>query len=140
VELSWTLRSFSGDIVATCREGRLAEVQICWQPLGEGDAELDASCQDSRSATFPCEEQNGTSGFEIESGPTAFWIEPLCRDLAPPDPGTYQVPAPIVRSVDEGRIVTLNSLLIVVTPLGTSCPPAGCTCVRALPAGLQGYR
>jgi hypothetical protein len=129
VELSWSLRSFDGERVNSCEDARLDRVRICWLAV-EGDEPLDASCQTRQSATFPCVEESGASGFEIAPGRTAFWIEPLCVDGAPAVAGTYEVPPPIVRTVEEGRIVTLNSLLIVVAPRGSSCPPAGCTCVR----------
>ena len=129
VELSWSLRSFDGDEVDPdpCNMARVDEVRVCWQSVEDGAATTGV-CESSES--FPCAEENGVSGFEIDPGSTAFWIEPICRDGDTADVGTYQVPPPIVRTVAEGRIVTLNSLLIVVTPTGESCPDAGCTCVR----------
>lgn len=127
VELSWSLRSFDGEPVDSCADARIERVRICWQSVADG-AVAGAACEASQS--FPCEEENGVSGFEIAPGATAFFAEPICVDGEPAATGTYQVPPPIVRSVEEGKIVTLNSLLIVVTPLGESCPDAGCTCVR----------
>ena len=124
VELSWSLRSFDGDDVESCSDARLDEVQVCWQAVSEGSG----SCTSSEA--FPCDEENGVSGFEIDPGPTAFWIEAICRDGDLADPATYQVPPPIVRTVEEGKIVTLNSLLVVVHPVGSACPDSGCTCVR----------
>jgi hypothetical protein len=127
VELSWSLRSFDGEPVDSCTDARIERVRICWQSVADG-ASTTGACDASQA--FPCEEENGVSGFEIAPGATAFWAEPICVDGEPADPDTYQVPPPIVRSVEEGQIVTLNSLLIVVTPLGQDCPDAGCTCVR----------
>jgi len=126
VELSWSLRSFDGDRVGECAKVRIDEVRVCWQPVADDTST--GVCEGSQS--FPCGEENGVSGFEIDPGSTAFWIEPICLDGALADPGSYQVPPPIVRTVEDGNIVTLNSLLIVVTPFGGSCPDSGCTCVR----------
>ena len=126
VELSWSLRSFDGERVDSCADARIEEVRICWQAVEEGPST--GVCQGSQS--FPCGEENGVSGFEIAPGRAAFWIEPICLDGSPADLGSYQVPPPIVRTVEDGKIVTLNSLLIVVTPFRSTCPEAGCTCVR----------
>ena len=124
VELSWSVRSFDGTDVEACSDARVDEIRICWQAVSEGSG----SCTSSEE--FPCDEENGVSGFEIAPGETAFWVEPICVDGDPADPTTYQVPPPIVRTVEEGKIVTLNSLLIVVHPLDSSCSDIGCTCVR----------
>jgi hypothetical protein len=127
VELSWSLRSFDGDRVGSCSKALVEDVRICWQPIADAGT-ITFECDASQA--FPCEEENGVSGFEIHPGATAFWAQPICRDGAPADEGTYQVPPPIVRTVEDGKIVTLNSLLIVVTPFAQTCPDPGCTCVR----------
>ncbi len=126
VELSWSLRSFDGERVDSCAKARVDKVRICWQDVEGGTST--GVCEGSQS--FPCGEENGVSGFEIAPGSTSFWIEPICVDGSPADVGSYQVPPPIVRTIEDGKIVTLNSLLIVVTPFASSCPSAGCTCVR----------
>lgn len=126
VELSWSLRSFDGDRVRNCNAARVDEVRICWQSIDDGTST--GVCQGSQS--FPCGEENGVSGFEIAPGRTAFWVEPICFDGSPAEVGSYQVPPPIVRTVEDGKIVTLDSLLIVVTPFASGCPDTGCTCVR----------
>lgn len=128
VELSWSLRDFDGDSVERCSDARVEDVEICWQPVGGSTPSVDIGCRPGQRATFPCSEENGVSGFEIAPGPTAFWVHPLCRDGEPAADDTYQVPPPIVRTVEDGRIATLNSLLIVVSP--EDCPDAGCTCSR----------
>jgi hypothetical protein len=127
VELSWSLRSFDGERLDSCAKALIDNVRVCWEPV-DGAGTITGEC--NASQTFPCSEENGVSGFEIDPGSTAFWALPICRDGGVADEGTYQVPPPIVRSVEDGKIVTLNSLLIVVTPLGETCPDAGCTCIR----------
>jgi hypothetical protein len=126
VELSWSLRSFDGDRVDNCTAARVDEVRVCWQSIDDGAST--GICQGSQS--FPCGEENGVSGFEISPGRASFWIEPICVDGSPADSGSYQVPPPIVRTVEDGKIVTLDSLLIVVSPFAAGCPDTGCTCVR----------
>ena len=130
VELSWSLRDFDGDAVESCADARVEEVEVCWQPALGSTPSVDIGCRPGQRAVFPCSEENGVSGFEIAPGPTAFWAHPICRDGEQAAEDTYQVPPPIVRTVEEGRIVTLNSLLIVVAPTSGDCPEAGCTCSR----------
>jgi hypothetical protein len=130
VELSWSLRSFDGAAV-TCGDARVEEMRLCWVPLADGSTSAGGgACSAGQLRGFPCEESSGVTGFELDPGVTAFWIEPVCRDGDPAEAGTYQVPPPIVRSVQEGRIVSLNSLLLVVSPPSGECSGAGCTCVR----------
>jgi len=130
VELSWSLRDFDGDSVDSCRDARVDEVEICWQPSGGDTPSVDVECQSGQRESFPCSEENGVSGFTIDPGPTAFWAHPICDTGEAAEEDTYQAPAPIVRSVQDGQIVTLNSLLIVVSPIDSNCPEAGCTCSR----------
>ena len=130
VELSWSLRDFDGQAVEACGDARIAEVEICWQPVAGDTPSIDVACRPGQRESFPCAEENGVSGFTIPPGPTAFWAHPICRGGEPADEETFQAPAPIVRTVHEGRIVTLNSLLLVVSPIASDCPEAGCTCSR----------
>jgi hypothetical protein len=129
VELSWALRDFDGKD-RDCAAARLERVAVCWQVVEDGTSAVGAACDAERSSLFFCDDENGVSGFEITPGSNAFWIEPRCDDGEPPDLGTYEVPPPIVRTVEDGRIVTLNSLLIVVATTDGACPAAGCTCAR----------
>jgi len=129
-ELSWSLRSQDGASIETCADVRVQLVRLCWGPadgqvLGSGQ-----ECRSGQRRDFPCGESSGITAFNLEPGPTAFWVEPVCIDGASADAGTYQVPPPIVRNVEEGQIVSLNSLLLVVNPADRACPPVGCTCVR----------
>jgi hypothetical protein len=129
VELSWSLRSFDGDAVDGCGMADIQEVRLCWEHLPDGSVSVGGgSCRSGARRTFPCSEYSGITGFQLDPGATAFWIEPVCDDGEPADAETYQVPPPIVRNVEEGKIVSLNSLLLVVSPPGGECPPAGCTC------------
>jgi hypothetical protein len=130
VELSWSLRDFDGDAVDACSDARVEQVEVCWQPTGGDTPSIDIACRPGQRESFPCSEENGVSGFTIEPGPTAFWAHPICETGEPATEDTFQAPAPIVRTVEDGQIVTLNSLLIVVSPIDEGCPEAGCTCSR----------
>jgi len=128
VELSWSLRTPEGE-PNNCVESRIERVRLCWAPTSGDPARV---CEGSR--TFQCTDARGFSRFEIDAGETAFWIEPLCADsLIVPDPATYEVPPPLLRSVSQGQVVTLNALLIVATD--AECRTGFCTC-RDQPSSL----
>ena len=118
-ELSWTVRSPEGessscDLRGADDEPDIAEVRICWEALEDDGSEFDLRCDRDNSRSFECTVEHGVTGFEIAPGRTALWIEPLCEDsgsLPPPD--RYEVPAPIVRTIEDGQVAILNALLIV---------------------------
>ena len=119
VELSWSVRDTEG-VASSCRIGgadlpELSHVRICWQPLEE-DGELTEICIPQLSERFRCELEHGVTGFEIDPGETAVWIEPLCEDGSLPRADAYEVPAPIVRTIESGSVATLSALLIVAAP------------------------
>ncbi len=131
-ELSWSLRSQDGASIEACADVR---VRVRAPVLGaagrrSGSWEAAEMCRSGQQRDFPCGESSGITAFNLDPGPTAFWVEPVCIDDESADAGTYQVPPPIVRNVEEGQIVSLNSLLLVVNPADGECPPAGCTCIR----------
>lgn len=131
VELAWTLRTFDGSTRVSCAEARIAEVRVCWQPLDESVTA--PACVAGQYRAFPCEAERGVSRFEIPPGSTQFWVEPVCEDGAPAAERTFQVPRPIGRQVQDGKVAALDALLIVAsatTRADRQCPPAGCTCDR----------
>jgi hypothetical protein len=134
--VSWSIRSFDGAAVEECSaagsDAGIRDVRVCWEPLGDGGSTAGEVCRPDHRRRFPCEDASGVTGFELEPGITAFWIEPVCdNDGAPPDADTYQVPPPIVRTVEEGKIVSLNSLLLVVRPPSDGCTEERpCTCAQ----------
>ena len=121
VELSWTLRTPDGE-PNQCGRASIDNVRLCWKANDEPGQTCDGQ------ASFDCEEQRGFSRFEVAPGATRLWIEPLCEDtLVVPDPATYEVPAPVVRQVETGEVVTLNALLIIATDNAGGCR-TNCTC------------
>ena len=129
------MRTFDGSVIDSnrdeaCRRARIEEMRVCWRPAAEVDAGDPRHCAPERSRAFACGEDRGVTQFEVEPGPTAIWLEPVCGDGETPEEGTYEVPAPIVRDIRDGDAAALLALLVVVTDGDRECPPAGCTCAR----------
>jgi hypothetical protein len=123
-ELSWSLFDRSGDSVS-CGEADVDEVRLCWEPFDEVAPTM--ACADGAQIAFACQEEHGATRFDLATGPTAFWVEPICEDGEPAAPATFDVPAPIVREVIEGRVVNLSSIAIVVNAdVGTEEVPRTC--------------
>ncbi len=136
VELSWRLRDFTGEKEPDnmCTLTRVGAIRICWLPL-----DTDAGLPDAPQCTierldggfkelyrdFDCTAKRGVTRFEVPPGANAFFVQPVCANGKAPT-GPYQVPPPIVRQVDSGAVVTLNQLLVIVTP--TDCQGEACTC------------
>ncbi len=124
-ELTWSLRTFAGDPIDACSDARVDKVRLCWSAVDSAAT----GCRPGNFRDFECQDQTGVTLFEIEPGRTAFTIEPICADGQPAREGTFQSPSEIVRTVREGEVVSLESLLIVVTEHPASCG-IECTCVR----------
>lgn len=124
-ELSWSLFDVEGDKVS-CGAVDVDQVRLCWAATAPGGA-LPSTCRSAQQDDFACGDEHGATGFSLPEGATAFWVVPVCADGAVADPGTFQTPAPIVRDVQDGRVVTLTSLAIVVADPAT-CAAGECTC------------
>jgi hypothetical protein len=109
-ELSWSLFERDGDSI-DCDDGRIDRIRLCWAAEGGSTT----TCAPETRASFACGDRHGATSFDLELGPTSFWVEPICRDGEVGAPGTFQVPAPIVRDVRAGKVVNLTALAIVVT-------------------------
>ena len=123
VDLSWSIRTFAGEHVEQCLDGRIDKIELQWRSVdaGEGSSPDDL-------VRFECENNRGVTRFVVGEGRQLFTIVPVCRDGAAPDPSTYNVPPAIARDLKEGEVATLDSLLIVVQ---RTCPPdrpEACTC------------
>lgn len=123
VELSWAVFNFTGD-GQSCIDAGISDVNLCWQAADGLSSEF--VCVDGAQHSFECATEQGSTAFEVPPGPTSLWIEITCAaNQQRAIEGTYQVPAPIVRTVRDGEIVSLNSLLIVAT---ARCQEPTCTC------------
>jgi hypothetical protein len=133
VELSWSLRTFEGESITSCGDAAIARVRLCWISLELDGGEAQDGCRPQNSREFACGNESGITGFDLPPGRTSLFVQPICLDGSAAREGTYDVPAPIVRTVQEGKVVTLSSLLIVASdhtrPEESRCQPVGCTCV-----------
>ncbi|MCG8420519.1 MAG: hypothetical protein MJE77_21500 [Proteobacteria bacterium] len=129
-EFSWSIRTFSGQPVASCSEARINSVHLRWNTdASQSDPEPDDCTPDTRCVAFKCSANRGVTDFVIDEGRQLLWIEPICDDARRPDAATFTVPPPIAREVSNGEVVTLNSLLIVAQTTGCSSATS-CTCMR----------
>lgn len=131
-ELSWTLRDFEGKPISgddpACTITNIGEVRLNWKAAtSDGDDELIAD----DSEEFPCIDNRGVTGFDIPPGRQMLWIEPICREEMAII-GKYEVPPPIVRTVEEGTVITLDALLIVADP-DCTCPSSPTSCPATTP-------
>jgi hypothetical protein len=132
VELSWALRDFDGQ-PNDCESSGIEQIRICWSPLGDAGPPGPLSCQVDRPdggverlyRAFDCEQNRGVTRFEVPPGTTALFVSPLCGGSQDPT-GRVEVPAPIVRTVVEGEVVTLDQILIVAS--NEDCVGDQCTC------------
>lgn len=130
-EFSWSLRSSTGDPVASCGDALIAEVELHWTSDASDELEVDGV------DVFDCIANRGVTDFVISPGRRLLSIVPICEDGEKPELGTYSVPPPIARTVRNGEVVTLSSLLIVVQRPGCPDDPGDpddqdmpCTCGR----------
>lgn len=125
VEFSWAVRSFDGSEIG-CVLAKIDTVSLCWRDsIITGSTE----CLTEASSDFRCDREQGATSFSVPSGEQTLWIEVSCATTgARADRAGYEVPAPIVRTVTNGGIVTLNSLLIVASDRQERCGDRPCTC------------
>lgn len=109
VEVSWTIQRSDGTVVA-CGAAGVKEMRLRATPVAGGEAV---------TRTWDCGAGYGASAFDLAVGSTSFVLEPQC--LAAGETFVGQVPAPIVRNVTEGQVVSLNALLVVGDADGKVC-------------------
>lgn len=132
VELSWSLRDFEG-AKNDCAQSGITEIRVCWLPLADGGTSGPPECAIQRTdgglrqlfRSFDCVEKRGVTRFEVPPGPNAFFVQPICSGGDEPT-GPYQVPSPIVRTVESGQVVTLDQVLIIAA--NERCSGPECTC------------
>jgi hypothetical protein len=130
-ELSWTLRDFEGQPISDgehpCVLTNIGEIRLNWKAVTDdgGDGAMEPDGTDK----FRCLDNRGVTGFVIPAGRQMLWIEPICRSDAVML-GSYEVPPPIVRTIEDGTVTTLDALLIVADPECT-CPTATANCATA---------
>ena len=124
VELSWSVRTFDGERVEdSCDDDKhdvhLEGIRLAWKAVSSGGGET--GMEPDGWAEFPCADRRGITDFTVPGGEHLLWIVPVCSDDAP-STGNYQVPPPIVRTIREGTVTTLDALLVVADE--STCPAA----------------
>lgn len=124
-ELSWTLRDFDGKPISgddpPCTITRIEQIRLNWKAVTDA---ADTTLVPDDSAVFQCGDNRGVTEFIIPAGKQMLWIEPICRNEIMAR--QYEVPPPIVRTVEEGTVTTLDALLIVADPACTCRTSSGC--------------
>ena len=117
VELSWKLRPASSslsDKFVDCASGQpgtgaVTDIRLHWRKDTPGDGGSNES-----SKSWPCDYNNGVTGFDVPEGTVDLWVTPECMD-GPALPGTYVAPAIVQRQVIRGDTVSLGAIELVVS-------------------------
>jgi hypothetical protein len=125
VELSWKLRSLTGAdatfldctiaLEPTNQVVEVAKIQLAWDVDGQLGAE-----------TFPCEEDQGLTQFELPEGEALLRVSPICANDVVPLPRTYNAPPPVQRNVIVGDTVSLGGVELLLEV--SSCDLQPCIC------------
>jgi len=116
VEVSWDLRTFGG-LDIRCDQANVAEVRLWW----EVERTSDEGGTTLRFDVFPCNDERGVTGFDLPAGTASLWLSPVCEGEVVPMDGTYRSPAPIVRTITEGDVITLDTQILEIDS-GSVCP------------------
>ncbi len=103
VEVSWDLRRVDGTDT-DCESARVGQVALRWDVEGVR----------GRSPKFPCEDARGVTVFNVDPGRVSLSLQLFCDDGPMADAGSYQAPAPIVRTITEGEVITLVTQILEV--------------------------
>ena len=113
VEISWNLRNVDGSGVS-CGFADIATINlIIDDDFGPG------------FVPFPCGDERGVTRFDLAPGRAELSLAPGCENTV--DPIAYRAPPPIVRTITEGEVITLDTQLIEVRA-GNCLPEDPCTC------------
>jgi len=142
VELSWKLRPMSGTsdqpFVQSCHPGVSAgydvgRIRLSWTRASDGACPMPPCLQD-----WDCDDNHGTTGFDVPEGVANLLVTPTCPDGSLPAPSTYIAPAIVQRDMIRGETVSLGAveLVVAVTKCKTA-PDSGNTdqeCICGTPA------
>lgn len=117
VEISWNLRNVDGTGVS-CEAADVVTINLNFRVTNEDGT------TSTRDEPFPCEDERGVTGFVLQPGETPLWLRPACEEGTPI---AYRAPPPIVRTITEGEVITLDTQLIEVRA-GNCLPEDPCTC------------
>jgi hypothetical protein len=115
VEVSWDLRGSDGSDT-DCEPAGVAGIELAWDVAGTGG-----------TVVFPCADARGVTVFEVPEGQAALSLRPVCVGGQPAEEGAFRAPAPIVRTVTAGEVVTLATQVLEVRLAGCT-EGAPCIC------------
>lgn len=116
MELSWALRDHTDGFVsctigANDGDGDIAFIRLDWTVKNPGADDV------SGFDFWPCnnnDERHGATEFEVPEGQASLTITPRCAGNVAAHPATFRAPAPIIRTVKRGEIVTLGAVVIEI--------------------------
>jgi hypothetical protein len=119
VELSWLLRPSDGNESACseqscCQTSRVAQIRLNWSVDGN-----------TGSDAWQCDDNRAVTKFELPPGDAILWVVPECAG-GPAETDTYEAPAPVVRTLVAGEVVSLNAVVVQVQV--SACAEQRCIC------------
>jgi hypothetical protein len=121
VELSWLLRPSNGDENACendqscCQASRVERMRLVWEV--DGTTGFDS---------WPCADNRAVTGFDVPPGQAQLSVVPECAGGVLAQPALYEAPAPVVRTLITGEVVSLNAVLVQVQI--SDCMAQPCIC------------
>jgi hypothetical protein len=150
VELSWKLRPASSELldkfVDKCEPDSNSDGQPGWGAVKQLRLHWRAGGRECSQA-WSCQDNHGTTGFDLAEGMAQLWVTPECADevplqctddaqpadQVPAEANTYTAPATVVRNVTRGEVVSLGAVELVVAVsncrFATTKPTAPVPCV-----------
>ena len=77
------------------------------------------------SEAWPCSDNRAVTAFDLPAGDAALWVVPECES-GPAAQDTYEAPAPVVRTLVVGDVVSLDAVVVQVQI--ASCTVQPCIC------------
>ena len=114
VELSWILRPPTTTDAASCAQTRIRQMRLLWDVAG-----------DAGSQAWPCTDTRAVTDFDLPAGEATLWVVPEC-DGGPAAEDTYEAPAPVVRTLAVGEVVSLDAVVVQVQIANCSLQPCIC--------------
>ena len=113
------LRPSNGDESACsdqscCQTSRVEQMRLMWDVGGV-----------TGSDAWQCEDNRAVTGFDLPAGEASLWVVPECAG-GPAATATYEAPAPVVRTLIVGEVVSLNAVVVQVQVADCGSQPCIC--------------
>ena len=77
------------------------------------------------SESWPCTDNRAVTEFDLPAGDATLWVVPECAS-GPASEITYEAPAPVVRTLVVGEVVSLDAVVLQVQIAGCESQPCIC--------------